>query len=51
MKKPSAYLPLYGNDFFEAIAGYAAAAGGGNPKPEIRNPKAVSEGRFYGDEY
>ncbi len=22
MKKPSAYLPLYGNDFFEAVAGY-----------------------------
>jgi uncharacterized protein YdaU (DUF1376 family) len=22
MKKPSAYLPLYGNDFFEAINGY-----------------------------
>ena len=22
MKKPSAYLPFYGNDFFEAIAGY-----------------------------
>ena len=27
MKKPSAYLPLYGNDFFEAIAGYPPAVG------------------------
>ena len=27
MKKPSAYLPLYGNDFFEAIAGYPDAVG------------------------
>jgi uncharacterized protein YdaU (DUF1376 family) len=27
MKKPSAYLPLYGNDFFEAIAGYSDAVG------------------------
>jgi hypothetical protein len=25
MKKPSAYLPLYGNDFFEAIAGTLGA--------------------------
>ena len=25
MKKPSAYLPFYGNDFFEAIAGYPDA--------------------------
>ena len=29
----------------------AAAAGGGNPKSEIRDPKAVSEGRFYGHEH
>ena len=29
----------------------AAAADGGSPKSEIRGPKAVSEGRFYGDEY
>ena len=29
MKKPSAYLPLYGNDFFEAIAGYPDAVGMG----------------------
>ena len=29
MKKPSAYLPLYGNDFFEAIAGYSDAVGMG----------------------
>ena len=27
MKKPTAYLPLYGNDFFEAIAGYTDAVG------------------------
>jgi len=27
MKKPSAYFPLYGNDFFEAIAGYPEAIG------------------------
>ena len=27
MKKPSAYLPFYGNDFFEAIAGYSDAVG------------------------
>jgi uncharacterized protein YdaU (DUF1376 family) len=27
MKKPSAYFPLYGNDFFEAIAGYPDAVG------------------------
>ena len=27
MKKPTAYLPLYGNDFFEAIAGYPEAIG------------------------
>jgi uncharacterized protein YdaU (DUF1376 family) len=25
MKKPSAYLPLYGHDFFEAIAGHPAS--------------------------
>ena len=29
MKKPSAYLPLYGNDFFEAIAGYPDDVGMG----------------------
>ena len=29
MKKPSAYLPFYGNDFFEAIAGYSDAVGMG----------------------
>ena len=29
MNKPSAYLPLYGNDFFEAIAGYSDAVGMG----------------------
>ena len=29
MKKPSAYLPLYGNDFFEAISGYEDAVGMG----------------------
>ncbi len=29
MKKPSAYLPFYGNDFFEAIAGYSHAVGMG----------------------
>ena len=29
MKKPTAYLPLYGNDFFEAIAGYSDAVGMG----------------------
>ena len=29
MKKPSAYLPLYGNDFFESIAGYPDAVGMG----------------------
>jgi len=23
MKKPSAYFPFYGNDFFEAVAGYS----------------------------
>jgi uncharacterized protein YdaU (DUF1376 family) len=27
VKKPSAYLPLYGNDFFEAIAGYSDTVG------------------------
>jgi uncharacterized protein YdaU (DUF1376 family) len=27
MKKPSAYFPFYGNDFFEAIAGYPEAIG------------------------
>jgi uncharacterized protein YdaU (DUF1376 family) len=27
MKKPSAYLPFYGNDFFEAIAGYSDDVG------------------------
>ncbi|HOC57303.1 MAG TPA: DUF1376 domain-containing protein [Verrucomicrobiota bacterium] len=27
MRKPSAYLPFYGNDFFEAIAGYSDDAG------------------------
>ena len=27
MKKPSAYLPLYGNDFFQAIAGYSDTVG------------------------
>jgi uncharacterized protein YdaU (DUF1376 family) len=27
MKKPSAYLPFYGNDFFQAIAGYSDAVG------------------------
>jgi uncharacterized protein YdaU (DUF1376 family) len=27
MKKPSAYLPFYGNDFFEAVAGYSDAVG------------------------
>ena len=29
MKKPTAYLPLYGNDFFEAVAGYSDAVGMG----------------------
>ncbi len=29
MNKPSAYLPLYGNDFFEAISGYEDAVGMG----------------------
>jgi uncharacterized protein YdaU (DUF1376 family) len=29
MKKPSAYLPLYGRDFFEAIAGCSDAVGMG----------------------
>jgi uncharacterized protein YdaU (DUF1376 family) len=29
MKKPTAYLPLYGNDFFESIAGYPDAVGMG----------------------
>ena len=29
MKKPSAYFPFYGNDFFEAIAGYPDAVGMG----------------------
>jgi uncharacterized protein YdaU (DUF1376 family) len=29
MKKPSAYLPFYGNDFFAAIAGYEDAVGMG----------------------
>ena len=29
MKKPSAYLPFYGNDFFESIAGYPDAVGMG----------------------
>jgi uncharacterized protein YdaU (DUF1376 family) len=27
MRKPSAYFPLYGNDFFEAIAGYSDNVG------------------------
>ena len=27
MRKPSAYFPLYGNDFFEAIAGYPDTIG------------------------
>ncbi len=27
MKKPSAYFPLYGNDFFESIAGYSDTIG------------------------
>ncbi len=27
MKKPSAYFPFYGNDFFEAVAGHADAVG------------------------
>ncbi|MEY2408249.1 MAG: hypothetical protein QOF48_919 [Verrucomicrobiota bacterium] len=27
MRKPSAYLPFYGNDFFEAIAGYPDGVG------------------------
>ena len=27
MKKPSPYLPFYGNDFFEAIAGYSDTVG------------------------
>jgi uncharacterized protein YdaU (DUF1376 family) len=27
MKKPSAYMPLYGSDFFEAITGYPEAVG------------------------
>ena len=27
MKKPSAYLPFYGNDFFESIAGYPDGVG------------------------
>ena len=27
MKKPTSYLPLFGNDFFEAIAGYSATVG------------------------
>ena len=27
MKKPSAYLPFYGNDFFQAMAGYPDAVG------------------------
>ncbi len=27
MNKPTAYLPLYGNDFFEAISGYENAVG------------------------
>jgi uncharacterized protein YdaU (DUF1376 family) len=25
MKKPTAYLPFYGNDFFQAVAGYPEA--------------------------
>ena len=29
MRKASAYLPLYGNDFFESIAGYPDAVGMG----------------------
>ena len=29
MRKPSAYLPFYGNDFFEAIAGHSDAVGMG----------------------
>ena len=27
MKKPTSYLPLFGNDFFEAIAGYSDTVG------------------------
>jgi len=27
MRKPSAYFPLYGNDFFEAIAGHSDTVG------------------------
>ena len=27
MKKPTAYLPFYGNDFFQAMAGYTDAVG------------------------
>ena len=27
MKRPCAYLPLYGHDFFQAIAGYSDAVG------------------------
>ena len=38
-------------DLWRVIYRDAVAAGGGNPKSETRNPKAVSEGRFYGDEY
>lgn len=29
MKKPTAYFPFYGNDFFEAVAGYSDAVGMG----------------------
>jgi hypothetical protein len=38
-------------DLWQVIYRDAAAAGGGNPKSETRNPKAVSEGRFYGHEH
>jgi uncharacterized protein YdaU (DUF1376 family) len=42
MKKPSAYLPLYGNDFFEAIAGYSDAVG-------MRYLRAIWH--YWNDEY
>jgi len=29
MKKPTAYMPFYGGDFFESIAGYSDAVGMG----------------------
>ena len=38
-------------DLWRLVHQDAAAADGGSPKSEIRGPKAVSEGRFYGDEY